>query len=162
MITDNEEFYKKEKSISLQNVKELFNILKEELWQLLWVIPSYRSWESYSLCIKSKKNSVTIYWRGIQHVRNWTLGTFAWLELWVTICITTWFSFSRCSWGKILLCSRWKWKFNSLWVSETSTILSAIYKQGSIYTSQLVSARQQNNSSHTEPFIQHQIQIRHN
>jgi ubiquitin-protein ligase E3 C len=40
MITDNEEFYKKEKSISLQNVKELFNILKEELWQLLWVIPS--------------------------------------------------------------------------------------------------------------------------
>ena len=40
MITDNEEFYEQQKPLSLQDVKELVNILKEALWQLLWVIPS--------------------------------------------------------------------------------------------------------------------------
>ncbi|XP_052876689.1 E3 ubiquitin-protein ligase UPL6-like isoform X2 [Gossypium arboreum] len=40
MIVDNEEFYEQEKPLSLKDVRCLIVILRQALWQLLWVIPS--------------------------------------------------------------------------------------------------------------------------
>ncbi|KAI4369501.1 hypothetical protein MLD38_017936 [Melastoma candidum] len=39
MIVDNEEFYEQEKPLSLKDIRCLIVILKQALWQLLWVIP---------------------------------------------------------------------------------------------------------------------------
>ncbi|KAF8727100.1 hypothetical protein HU200_019606 [Digitaria exilis] len=39
-IIDNGEFYEQEKPLSLKDLKSLVLILKQALWQLLWVIPS--------------------------------------------------------------------------------------------------------------------------
>ncbi|XP_019096388.1 PREDICTED: E3 ubiquitin-protein ligase UPL6-like [Camelina sativa] len=39
MIVDNEEFYEREKPLSLQDIRLLIIILKQALWQLLWVSP---------------------------------------------------------------------------------------------------------------------------
>ncbi|XP_066362074.1 E3 ubiquitin-protein ligase UPL6-like [Miscanthus floridulus] len=39
-IIDNGEFYEQEKPLSLKDLKSLVPILKQALWQLLWVIPS--------------------------------------------------------------------------------------------------------------------------
>ncbi|XP_042488604.1 E3 ubiquitin-protein ligase UPL6-like isoform X3 [Macadamia integrifolia] len=39
MIVDNEEFYDQEKPLSLKDIRGLIVILKQALWQLLWVIP---------------------------------------------------------------------------------------------------------------------------
>lgn len=39
-IIDNAEFYEQEKPLSLKDLKSLVLILKQALWQLLWVIPS--------------------------------------------------------------------------------------------------------------------------
>jgi ubiquitin-protein ligase E3 C len=39
MIVDNEEFYEREKPLSLQDIRLLIIILKQALWQLLWVNP---------------------------------------------------------------------------------------------------------------------------
>ncbi|PKA63004.1 E3 ubiquitin-protein ligase UPL6 [Apostasia shenzhenica] len=39
-IVDNEEFYEQEKPLSLNDIRFLVVILKQALWQLLWVIPS--------------------------------------------------------------------------------------------------------------------------
>ncbi|MQL88230.1 hypothetical protein Taro_020781 [Colocasia esculenta] len=39
MIVDNEEFYEQEKPLGLNDIKCLIVILREVLWQLLWVIP---------------------------------------------------------------------------------------------------------------------------
>ncbi|KAK8578412.1 hypothetical protein V6N13_116257 [Hibiscus sabdariffa] len=40
MIVDNEEFYDQEKPLSLKDARCLIVILRQALWQLLWVIPS--------------------------------------------------------------------------------------------------------------------------
>ncbi|KAK9019919.1 hypothetical protein V6N11_054424 [Hibiscus sabdariffa] len=40
MIVDNEEFYEQEKPLSLKDVRCLIVILRQALWQLLWVFPS--------------------------------------------------------------------------------------------------------------------------
>ncbi|XVE82321.1 hypothetical protein DITRI_Ditri15bG0138900 [Diplodiscus trichospermus] len=40
MIVDNEEFYEQEKPLSLKDVRGLIVILRQALWQLLWVNPS--------------------------------------------------------------------------------------------------------------------------
>eukprot|EP00262_Sarcandra_glabra_P021052 TRINITY_DN8660_c0_g1_i1.p1 TRINITY_DN8660_c0_g1~~TRINITY_DN8660_c0_g1_i1.p1 ORF type:complete len:1037 (+),score=192.54 TRINITY_DN8660_c0_g1_i1:201-3311(+) len=40
MIVDNEEFYEQEKPLSLEDLRGLIIILKQSLWQLLWVIPA--------------------------------------------------------------------------------------------------------------------------
>ncbi|XP_010270852.1 PREDICTED: E3 ubiquitin-protein ligase UPL6 [Nelumbo nucifera] len=40
MIVDNEEFYEQEKPLSLKDIRGLIIILKQALWQLLWVIPA--------------------------------------------------------------------------------------------------------------------------
>ncbi|OMO53433.1 Ubiquitin-protein ligase 7 [Corchorus capsularis] len=40
MIVDNEEFYEQEKPLSLKDVRCLIVILRQALWQLLWVNPS--------------------------------------------------------------------------------------------------------------------------
>ncbi|XVF66063.1 hypothetical protein PTKIN_Ptkin10aG0004000 [Pterospermum kingtungense] len=40
MIVDNEEFYEHEKPLSLKDVRGLIVILRQALWQLLWVNPS--------------------------------------------------------------------------------------------------------------------------
>lgn len=42
-IVDNEEFYEQEKPLSLKDLKSLIQILKQDLWQLLWIIPSHTS-----------------------------------------------------------------------------------------------------------------------
>ncbi|XP_048570079.1 E3 ubiquitin-protein ligase UPL6 [Triticum urartu] len=42
-IVDNEEFYEQEKPLSLKDLKALVLILKQALWQLLWIIPSHTS-----------------------------------------------------------------------------------------------------------------------
>ncbi|KAJ4796995.1 ubiquitin protein ligase 6 [Rhynchospora pubera] len=42
-IIDNEEFYEQEKPLSLKDIKSLILILKQALWNLLWVIPSSHS-----------------------------------------------------------------------------------------------------------------------
>lgn len=39
MIVDNEEFYEQEKPLSLKDIKSLVVILRQALWQLLWVNP---------------------------------------------------------------------------------------------------------------------------
>ncbi|KAI9194675.1 hypothetical protein LWI28_008103 [Acer negundo] len=43
MIVDNEEFYEQEKPLSLKDVRYLIVILREALWQLLWVSPTAHS-----------------------------------------------------------------------------------------------------------------------
>ncbi|KAF6175464.1 hypothetical protein GIB67_021954 [Kingdonia uniflora] len=40
VIVDNEEFYEQEKPLSLRDIKDLIIILKQALWQLLWVFPA--------------------------------------------------------------------------------------------------------------------------
>ncbi|KAJ0092761.1 hypothetical protein Patl1_24814 [Pistacia atlantica] len=40
MIVDNEEFYEQEKPLSLKDIRYLVVILREALWQLLWVNPT--------------------------------------------------------------------------------------------------------------------------
>ena len=57
MITDNEEFYEQQKPLSLQDVKELVSILKETLWELLWVIPSKISENDENLFQETKEFS---------------------------------------------------------------------------------------------------------
>ncbi|CAM0957626.1 unnamed protein product [Alopecurus aequalis] len=42
-IVDNEEFYEQEKPLSLKDLKSLILILKQALWQLLWIIPPHSS-----------------------------------------------------------------------------------------------------------------------
>lgn len=37
---DNEEFYEQQKPLPLENIRQLVIILKEALWQLLWVLPA--------------------------------------------------------------------------------------------------------------------------
>ena len=53
MITDNEEFYEQHKPLSLQYVKEIFIILKETLWDLVWVIP--KNDENFVQSVSSQK-----------------------------------------------------------------------------------------------------------
>ena len=53
MITDNEEFYEQQKPLSLQDVKELVIILKETLWDLVWVIPKNN--ENFVQSVSSQK-----------------------------------------------------------------------------------------------------------
>ncbi|MBA0629250.1 hypothetical protein Godav_023835 [Gossypium davidsonii] len=52
MIVDNEEFYEQEKPLSLKDVRCLIVILRQALWQLLWVIPSV-----HPTCGKSISNT---------------------------------------------------------------------------------------------------------
>lgn len=40
MIVDNEEFYEQEKPLSLKDIRCLIVILRQALWQLLWLIPT--------------------------------------------------------------------------------------------------------------------------
>ncbi|KAJ4871977.1 E3 ubiquitin-protein ligase UPL6 [Raphanus sativus] len=58
-IVDNEEFYERGKPLSLQDIRLLIIILKQALWQLLWVNPltQHNSGKSVSNDL-SKKNSV--------------------------------------------------------------------------------------------------------
>ena len=56
MITDNEEFYERQKPLSLQDVKELVSILKETLWELLWVIPSKISENDENFVLSVSRN----------------------------------------------------------------------------------------------------------
>ena len=53
MITDNEEFYEQHKPLSLQDVKEIVIILKETLWDLVWVIPKNN--ENFVQSVSSQK-----------------------------------------------------------------------------------------------------------
>ena len=53
MITDNEEFYEQHKPLSFQDVKELVIILKETLWDLVWVIP--KNDENFVQSVSSQK-----------------------------------------------------------------------------------------------------------
>ncbi|CAO2838394.1 unnamed protein product [Amaranthus hypochondriacus] len=39
MIVDNEEFYEKEKPLALKDIRYLITILRQALWQLLWINP---------------------------------------------------------------------------------------------------------------------------
>ncbi|CAH8374357.1 unnamed protein product [Eruca vesicaria subsp. sativa] len=59
MIVDSEEFYEREKPLSLQDIRLLIIILKQALWQLLWVNPltQHNSAKSVSNDL-SKKNDV--------------------------------------------------------------------------------------------------------
>ncbi|KAK9161791.1 hypothetical protein Syun_008132 [Stephania yunnanensis] len=40
MIVDNEEFYEQEKPLSLKDIRMLIVLLRQALWQLLWIFPS--------------------------------------------------------------------------------------------------------------------------
>ncbi|KAF8095457.1 hypothetical protein N665_0332s0039 [Sinapis alba] len=61
MIVDNEEFYERGKPLSLQDIRLLIIILKQALWQLLWVNPltQHNSGKSVSRDL-SKKNPVDL------------------------------------------------------------------------------------------------------
>ncbi|KAL5782068.1 hypothetical protein ACOSP7_007097 [Xanthoceras sorbifolium] len=65
MIVDNEEFYEQEKPLSLKEMRYLIVILREALWQLLWVSPTAHSNIGKSVLKSSahKKLSVEV----IQH-----------------------------------------------------------------------------------------------
>ncbi|CAI0467575.1 unnamed protein product [Linum tenue] len=41
MIVDNEEFYEQERPLSLRDIRSLIVILRQALWQLLWVSPTH-------------------------------------------------------------------------------------------------------------------------
>ncbi|KAH0927084.1 hypothetical protein HID58_019340 [Brassica napus] len=59
MIVDNEEFYEREKPLSLQDIRLLIIILKQALWQLLWVNPLTQPSTGKSVSNNlSKKNPV--------------------------------------------------------------------------------------------------------
>ncbi|CAN8259033.1 unnamed protein product [Cochlearia groenlandica] len=59
MIVDNEEFYEREKPLSLQDIRLLIIILKQALWQLLWVNTQSNTGKSVSKDL-SKKNHVDL------------------------------------------------------------------------------------------------------
>ncbi|KFK39058.1 hypothetical protein AALP_AA3G195500 [Arabis alpina] len=60
-IVDNEEFYEREKPLSLQDIRLLIIILKQALWQLLWVNPLTQLNTGKSLSNDlSKKNPVDL------------------------------------------------------------------------------------------------------
>ncbi|XP_043725409.1 E3 ubiquitin-protein ligase UPL6-like isoform X2 [Telopea speciosissima] len=60
MIVDNEEFYEQEKPLSLKDIRGLIVILKQVLWQLLWVIPmkSPNAVKSSTILSAIRRNSV--------------------------------------------------------------------------------------------------------
>ncbi|KAL2960383.1 hypothetical protein AAZX31_17G036600 [Glycine max] len=60
MIVDNEEFYEQEKPLSLKDIRSLIIILRQVLWQLLWVnhITSANSVKSVPVSSASKGQSV--------------------------------------------------------------------------------------------------------
>ncbi|XP_043709518.1 E3 ubiquitin-protein ligase UPL6-like isoform X1 [Telopea speciosissima] len=60
MIVDNEEFYEQEKPLSLKDIRGLIVILKQALWQLLWVIPmkSPNAVKSSTVLSGHRRNSV--------------------------------------------------------------------------------------------------------
>ncbi|KAG2306063.1 hypothetical protein Bca4012_084888 [Brassica carinata] len=61
MIVDNEEFYEREKPLSLQDIRLLIIILKQALWQLLWVNPLTQPSTGKSVSNNfSKKNPVAL------------------------------------------------------------------------------------------------------
>ncbi|XP_061360254.1 E3 ubiquitin-protein ligase UPL6-like isoform X2 [Gastrolobium bilobum] len=60
MIVDNEEFYEQEKPLSLKDIRSLIIILRQALWQLLWVnhTTSANSVKSVPVSSASKRQSV--------------------------------------------------------------------------------------------------------
>lgn len=60
MIVDNEEFYEQEKPLSLKDISSLIILLKQALWQLLWVnhTSSANSARSIPVRTSSKKLSI--------------------------------------------------------------------------------------------------------
>ncbi|XP_058077263.1 E3 ubiquitin-protein ligase UPL6 isoform X2 [Magnolia sinica] len=65
MIVDNEEFYEQEKPLSLKDIRGLIIILKQALWQLLWVIPGKSSTFQKSATNFSDHKRLSIHF--IQH-----------------------------------------------------------------------------------------------
>ncbi|KAM0984714.1 hypothetical protein EV2_012489 [Malus domestica] len=64
-IVDNEEFYEQEKPLSLKDIRCLVIILRQALWQLLWVNPTAptTSMKPVTTCASNKKHPVEL----IQH-----------------------------------------------------------------------------------------------
>ncbi|XP_019419938.1 PREDICTED: E3 ubiquitin-protein ligase UPL6-like isoform X2 [Lupinus angustifolius] len=60
MILDNEEYYEQEKPLSLKDIRSLIILLRQVLWQLLWVnhTSSANSVKSVPVSISSKRQSV--------------------------------------------------------------------------------------------------------
>ncbi|TYH50601.1 hypothetical protein ES332_D10G217500v1 [Gossypium tomentosum] len=65
MIVDNEEFYEQEKPLSLKDVRCLIVILRQALWQLLWVIPSV-----HPTCGKSISNTSSHKRQLVETIQN--------------------------------------------------------------------------------------------
>lgn len=56
MIVDNEEFYEQEKPLSLSDIKLLIVILRQALWQILWLNPvAPKKFTTNTLCLKENR-----------------------------------------------------------------------------------------------------------
>jgi ubiquitin-protein ligase E3 C len=163
MITDNEEFYEQQKPLSLQNVKELVNILKEALWQLLWVIPS-KIPKHHEKSVQSVSSQKRLQLQG-ERVSMLAAELLAQLQDWncrQQFTSPNDFHAHDAVEGRFFYTQAGKENPIARELLKRAPFLVPFSNRVQICTSLLASAREQNRSSHTQPFIQHQIRIRHN
>ncbi|XP_024025559.1 E3 ubiquitin-protein ligase UPL6 isoform X1 [Morus notabilis] len=60
MIVDNEEFYEQEKPLSLEDIRCLIIILRQALWQLLWVNPTTSNTVKFGTNANTKGHTVEV------------------------------------------------------------------------------------------------------
>lgn len=161
MIIDNEEFYEQQKPLSLQDVKALVIILKEALWQLLWVIPSKTPTAQKPVHSGSSKKRFPL--QSIrERVSMLAAELLAQLQDWN--CRREFTSpndfHARDAVDGIFYAQAGTENSRAHDILKRAPFLVPFTNRVQIYTSQLAASRQQN-SFHT-PFVRHRIRIRRN
>lgn len=161
MIIDNEEFYEQQKPLPLQDVKALVIILKEALWQLLWVIPSKTSTPQKT--VHSGSNQKRFPLQSIrERVSTVAAELLAQLQDWN--CRREFTSpndfHARDAVDGMFYAQAGSENSRAHELLKRAPFLVPFTNRVQIYTSQLAAARQQN-SFHT-PFVRHRIRIRRN
>ncbi|GLJ07012.1 hypothetical protein SUGI_0055420 [Cryptomeria japonica] len=159
MIIDNEEFYEQQKPLSLRDIKDLVIILKEALWQLLWVIPSKAT--AVQKPIQSESSQKRFSLQSIQDkVSTVAAELLAQLQDWNSRRqFTSPYDFhAREAVDEIFFTQAASENTRAHELLKRAPFLVPFTNRVRIYTSQLAAARQQN-SVHT-PFARHRIRIR--
>ncbi|KAH9311826.1 hypothetical protein KI387_026861, partial [Taxus chinensis] len=159
MIIDNEEFYEQQKPLSLHDIKDLVIILKEALWQLLWVLPSKATAAQKAVLSESSQKRFSLI--SIQEkVSTVAAELLAQLQDWNSRRqFTSPHDFhAREAVDEIFFTQAVSENTRAHDVLERAPFLVPFTSRVRIYTSQLAAARQKN-SVHT-PFARHRIRIR--
>eukprot|EP01018_Ginkgo_biloba_P026105 Gb_04194 [translate_table: standard] len=158
MIVDNEEFYEQQKPLSLADVKDLVIILKEALWQLLWVIPSKTPTAQQAVQLVSGQNKFSL--QSIQaKVSAVAAELLAQLQDWNSRRqFTSPYDFhAREAVDEIFFAQARNENTRAYELLKQAPFLVPFTNRVRIYTSQLATARQHINHI---PFTRHRVRIR--